>query len=162
MGAKALRLCAFMMVLVCVACVQYPPIAKIALLAPFEGENRYIGYNALYASWMALAEADQPSSMLLAIDDGGRQDSALDRAKAIKQDPSVRAVLLVGDDALSEPVRQALDGLPLLVVSAEGELPDEAFTARYLASAEFAPVPSIFAINAYNAMQEALELISAP
>lgn len=73
-----------------------PPVQRVALLAPFEGRHREIGYQALYAARMAIAEAERPHLELLAIDDGGTRETAQDRVRALRNDPLVSAVLLLG------------------------------------------------------------------
>lgn len=106
----------FMMLTAGCALVRSEHITHLVLLAPFEGRYREVGYNALYAARLALADNDTPSLVLLPIDDGGSVDSAVDRAQAIVQNPQNRAVLLVGIHASSEPVQRALGDLPVLVV----------------------------------------------
>ena len=64
---------------------------KIALLAPFEGQYRDIGYNALYALRMAFADTRPHDTQLLAIDDGGTVESAIDRVRALNLDPAVES-----------------------------------------------------------------------
>ncbi|MBK8025689.1 MAG: hypothetical protein IPK19_30930 [Chloroflexi bacterium] len=53
-----------------------PGINRVALLAPFEGANRLIGYEALYAARMAAADAGDLWLELLPIDDGNSQASS--------------------------------------------------------------------------------------
>src|SRR4051794_35174325 len=77
--------------------VMHTPITRIALLAPFEGRYREIGYNALYAARLALADAADPQIELLPIDAGG--DQAAERARALSLDPQVKTVILLGYEA---------------------------------------------------------------
>src|SRR5689334_20990094 len=62
-------------------------IQRIALLAPFEGRNSEIGYDAYYAVRLAIQEHGNDNIELLAIDDGGSSASAMNRAKALASDP---------------------------------------------------------------------------
>jgi ABC-type branched-subunit amino acid transport system substrate-binding protein len=89
---------------------------RIALLAPFEGRNSEVGYDAHYAARLALADAGNLSVELVAIDDGGSVTNAVDRARALAKDPLVRAVIAVGYDAASKDTQAALARLPMLVV----------------------------------------------
>jgi hypothetical protein len=90
-----------LLVLIFVGCapLRTPPVERIALLAPFEGQYREIGYQALYSVRMAIAETDNLHLELLAIDDGGTVQSASDRIEAINHDPLISAVLVLGPSA---------------------------------------------------------------
>lgn len=87
-----------LLVLVVAGCtpLQTPPIERIALLAPFEGQFREIGYQALYSVRMAIAETGDIQIELLAIDDGGTVQSAADRVAAINHDNLITTVLALG------------------------------------------------------------------
>ena len=95
-----------------------PPIARVALLAPFEGRYREIGYNALYAARLALREAPGPQPDLLPVDDGGSLLSAVQRAGALALDPSVQVVIAVGYNAADPPTQAALGDLPVVIPGA--------------------------------------------
>ncbi len=97
-------------------------IARIALLAPFEGRYREIGYNALYAARLALADTGDPQVELLPIDAGG--DQAANRARAFTFDPQIKVVILLGYDSTTPQTLQALGDLPALVVGGWGATPD--------------------------------------
>lgn len=93
-------------------------VKKIALLAPFEGPHRAIGYNALYA--LRLARADAGGDVqLLAVDDGGTVDSALKRMQALNLDPAVAAILALGQ-AASHPSVQQVNDRPLIIIGSWG------------------------------------------
>lgn len=87
---------------------------RIALLAPFEGQYRAIGYNALYAARLGLA--DTLVYDLLAVDDGGTVASAVSRGRALALDPQVMGVLLVGPFATASDVQNALAPLPTVLI----------------------------------------------
>lgn len=91
------------------AVAQTPPITRLALLAPFEGRYREVGYQALYAARLAAAETGRTDLELLAVDDGGSVQTALDRANALNRDPLIAGVLVLGIHATAPPV---LDTLP--------------------------------------------------
>lgn len=93
-----------------------PTIARIALLAPFEGRYREIGYSALYPARLALAEAQSPQLELLAVDDGGSIQTARDRARALVLDETVKAVIVIGYDATDPETQRAFADLPVLVI----------------------------------------------
>ncbi len=96
------------------AVVRTPPIAKIALLAPFEGRYREVGYEALYAARLALADVNDPQIELLAVDDGGSE--AISRARAVTEDPQVAVVIALGYAATEPDTLQAFGDLPVLAV----------------------------------------------
>lgn len=90
---------------------------RIALLAPFEGRYREIGYDALYAARLALQTYGNGEIELLPIDDGGTVESAISRAQAFTQDPAIQAVILVGQAATDPATQRALGSLPALALA---------------------------------------------
>lgn len=100
-----------------------PPVMKIALLAPFEGRYREIGYNALYSARLALADLNVQGIELLAVDDGGTTGTAQQRVSAIRQDAAIRAVILLGSAATAPDVQGQLPAIPALIVGYWGFLP---------------------------------------
>lgn len=88
---------------------------KIALLAPFEGQYREIGYNALYAIRLAFADAKPQNAQLLAVDDGGTVESAIERIKALNMDPAVAAIIALGP-AATHPAAQMANDKPLILI----------------------------------------------
>jgi hypothetical protein len=91
-------------------------VVKIALLAPFEGRYREIGYDALYAARLAIADSGYDYIDLLAIDDGGSVESAMDRAQAIQHDPQIALTLLLGLKAVDSQVQAAFGEHPVLII----------------------------------------------
>lgn len=89
--------------------------AKVALLAPFEGQYREIGYNALYAVQLAFSDAEPTKAQLLAVDDGGTPASAIARIKALNLDPAVAAIIALGP-AATHPSAQLANDKPLILV----------------------------------------------
>jgi len=72
---------------------------RVALLAPFEGRYREIGYNALYAARLAFTESGFANVELMPIDDGGSVVTAVLRARALTHDPQVIGALILGYQA---------------------------------------------------------------
>ena len=88
---------------------------KIALLAPFEGQYRDIGYNALYAVRLAFGDAKPRDIQLLAVDDGATRASAVARVKALNLDPAVLAIIALGPVA-TDPSAQMANDKPLIMI----------------------------------------------
>ena len=90
-------------------------VRKIALLAPFEGQYREIGYNALYAMRLAFADANPEHVQFLAVDDGGTVESAIARVAALNLDPAIAAFIAIGPAATHASVQQVNDKPMILV-----------------------------------------------
>jgi hypothetical protein len=95
---------------------RQPSVVKIALLAPFEGRYREIGYDALYAARLAIADSGYDHIDLLAIDDGGSVDSAINRAHAIQVDPQIALTLVLGLQVTASEVQTAFGQHPVVIV----------------------------------------------
>jgi hypothetical protein len=88
----------------------------VALLAPFEGRYREIGYQALYAARLALAESRlQEPIEVLAVDDGGSVESAVLRAQTLASNRQVVAVIVIGYAATDKATLSAFGDLPVIV-----------------------------------------------
>lgn len=112
--------------LVLSACAASPgPVARVALLAPFEGRYREVGYNAWYAAQLAFSGQDSASVALLAVDDGGTPQSAERAAYTLAADPSVVAAVVIGYDAAT--ATPALADLPRIIVGEWGA-PEDGLT----------------------------------
>ena len=113
---------------------------KIALLAPFEGQFRAIGYNALYAARLAFSDAAPSDLQLLPIDDGGALAAAVARVKALNADPAVAAVIALGP-AATHASAQAANDKPLILLGNWGhDIADE--QSHYAANARLAQTRS--------------------
>jgi hypothetical protein len=114
----AKRVLGFLLVLLLTGCAVFrgEKIQKIALVAPFEGRYREIGYDALYAARLAISESGIQSIDLLAIDDGGSVEMAVARADAIRQDESIKAVIALGIYATDDQVQEHIGNVPMLIV----------------------------------------------
>ena len=113
-----------------------PARPKLVLLAPFEGQYREIGYNALYAMRMAFADAKPERAQFLAVDDGGRVESAIARVEALNLDPAVAAIIALGPHATS-PAAQQANNRPMILVGSWGQGRDDP-DSLYAASAKLA------------------------
>lgn len=105
------------------AIVRTEVATRIALLAPFEGRYREIGYNALYAARLALQDSGVTSVELLPIDDGGTAASAADRARALAGDPLVKMAIVLGYAAADADTQRAFGDISVLVVGFWGTRP---------------------------------------
>jgi ABC-type branched-subunit amino acid transport system substrate-binding protein len=99
------------------------PIQRVALLAPFEGRYREVGYDAYYAAQLAMQDFGSPTIELLAIDDGGSSTSAVLRARALVSDPLVNIVIALGYAATADETLAAFAELPVIVVGDWGARP---------------------------------------
>lgn len=168
MGAKTLSIIMLLCVVFISGCTTQAEPPRIALVAPFEGRNRDLGYNALYAARLALTESGA-NVELFPIDDGGLPATAVDRIRALASDPLTQVVILLGENATSTDAQLALADLPAIIIGTTGETsarifihsseipPDADFTARYLASDQFAPTPNNLALPIYNAIKIAAD-----
>ncbi len=102
-------------ILMACAIVDAPVVARIALLAPFEGADREIGYNALYSVRLAIGEIAADDVVLLAVDDGGTVETAVERMRALSTDISIEAAIVLGKHASSLDVQNVSADLPVLV-----------------------------------------------
>ena len=102
------------------ALVQSDSITTIALLAPFEGRYREIGYNALYAVRLAMTDSGTQDVDLLAVDDGGTVESAKARIQALNLNPDVKAIIVLGPFASHPDVQQA-NSKPLIMIGYWGQ-----------------------------------------
>jgi hypothetical protein len=98
------------------AVMKTSAITRIALLAPFEGRYREVGYNALYAARLAFADSPNTSLEFLAVDDGGTPERAADRAHALVLDSRVIGVVVLGYHAAAPETLSAFGDVPVMVV----------------------------------------------
>jgi ABC-type branched-subunit amino acid transport system substrate-binding protein len=106
----------------CAVAQPVRPVTKIGLAAPFEGQYRYVGYEAMYAARLALREANATGGVggysveLVAYDDHGTADGARTAARNLVLDPSVGAVIGHFRDESNEVAQVLYDsaGLPTI------------------------------------------------
>lgn len=114
---KSIGLVLSCLTLVCgCAVVKTPASVRVALLAPFEGRYREVGYNALYAARLAFADVPNTSVEFLAVDDGGTPERAEDRAHALVLDPQVIGVVVLGYYATAPETISMFGDVPVIIV----------------------------------------------
>ena len=156
-------------------CNSVAPVIKIGLVAPFEGENRAIGYDAIYAARLAVREINAAGGIggyrvaLVALDDSSDTGLAQENAKSLVVDPGVIAVIghwLPETTAVTLPIYTQAN-LPLIPVGQPPFLtmPPESlspeFQAAYEAVTPFEETADEYAGATYDAFQflwQALEL----
>jgi hypothetical protein len=136
----------FMLMLVGCSGRSEGSIQRIALLAPFEGRNSEIGYDAYYAVRLAIQEHGNDNIELLAIDDGGSATSAANRAQALASDPLVKVAITLGNNATQPETQQAFGQLPVIIVGQWQAKPNSK-NIYMLASADLANVLTPFDHN---------------
>ncbi len=98
------------------SCIQSRPIAKIALIAPFEGLYRQTGYEALDAMRAAIADSDTGdlAMMPLALDGSGSTAQIRRATQKALSDPTVAALVGPFDPVAAYAVTDLLaaDGRP--------------------------------------------------
>ncbi len=111
-------------------CAAHPTLmpSQIALLAPFEGTYRHVGYDALYAARLALRESDAVDIELLPVDDGGTLTSARDRAAALANNPMVSAAIVLGPNAAHPDVLLQFGDLPVITAGNWVERPNTSYS----------------------------------
>jgi len=115
------------------ACSPIPDkTIKIGLIAPFSGRYREIGYQAIHGARLALAEYRASDALhkhsveLLAFDDAGYPDSAIEQAKQLLVDTDVVAVIGHWLDATTSAAAPIYvnAGIPILATSGSPEDPE--------------------------------------
>lgn len=105
------------------ACVPtLPRVVKIGLVAPFEGRQRAIGYDAIYAARLAAREINAAGGVngwqleLVAYDDRADPEMARAAARNLLTDPDVVAVIGHYRQETTEAAGEfyAAEGLPLI------------------------------------------------
>jgi len=147
-------LCCALFIAGCTAISASSTVRRIALLAPFEGRYREIGYNALYAARLALADYGNAAIELLAVDDGGTVETAALHMQAVAQDPSIIAIIGLGYDAAHTLTQEAVGDLPYLIVGNWAE--ERAAENVYILSSS--AINSAITIPATTAITEAAQL----
>lgn len=160
-------LACLIVVLALAACRTRPPAIKIGLVAPFEGRERTIGYDAIYAARLAVREINEQGGIsgrpveLVALDDSGAPDLARQAAASLVVDPAVVAVTghwLPQTTAAARDIYEE-NGLPLVIlgktpldVADAGRLPPE-FRRRYEDVTPFDEVAGPYAGSTYDAVR---------
>lgn len=131
-------------------------ISRIALLAPFEGRYSEVGYNAYYAAKLAVHEMGNLNTELLAIDDGGTVESAIDRIRALESDPLVKGVIVLGYNSAEAVSQHPPEVLPTIVVGEWGAVPgnDQTFILSSPSLREIITTPPITELTALASLPE--------
>ncbi len=111
------------------------PVVKIALVAPFEGRYRDVGFEVVYAVRLAVREANVSGGVagyaveLLSLDDSGDPEMAAAQARKAAADPLVVGVIGHWLDAttLAAASEYEAEGTPLLATTTAPDLPSSAF-----------------------------------
>jgi ABC-type branched-subunit amino acid transport system substrate-binding protein len=156
---------ALLLIVALAGCRSVDPVVKVGLVAPFEGRDRAIGYDAIYSARLAVREINAAGGIngrrlaLVALDDGGDEDLARQAAATLVRDPAVVAVVghfLPATTAAAAPV-YANAGLPLLaagsapLAAADPATLPAAFRDAYAAVSPFDEVAGPFAGPTYDA-----------
>ena len=149
------------------ACASVQPVVKIGLVAPFEGAQRELGYDAIYAARLAVREINQAGGIggyrvaLVALDDGGDATLAGETAASLTIDPAVVAVIghgLAETTAVAQPI-YAEANLPLLPLGDPPFTPHDPillpaeFQTAYNNVTPFDETAGPYAAATYDAMQ---------
>lgn len=87
------------LLLLLTGCASVDPVVKVALVGPFEGQQRAVGYDVIYSARLAVREANEAGGIggyrvsLVALDDGGDPELARQVAESLVIDPAVVAVV---------------------------------------------------------------------
>jgi len=151
-------------------CASVDPVVKIGLVAPFEGQDRAIGYDVIYSARLAVREINAAGGIggyrvaLVALDDSGDPDLAAQTAAALAIDPQVVAVVgHWGEEttAVAAPIYSAaeLSLLPGGQTSDPAALP-ASFRTAYEAVTPFEETPGPYAGPAYESFQRLWEALA--
>lgn len=120
MGARQILVAAIAAGFLLAACAPAPqPPRRIALMAPFEGRYREVGYDALYA--LRLGLADSGSDMIVNAIDISREPDL--RIYAAYRDPTIIAWVMAGPQLAQQDIHISLRSyitLPALVLGSWG------------------------------------------
>ena len=174
-GSKWLIATYFTLLLLLSACSNVRPVVKIGLVAPFEGAQRELGYDAIYAARLAVREINEAGGIngtriaLVALDDGGDVQLAKETAVSLTIDPAVVAVIghgLVETTAVVQPI-YADANLPFLPLGNSpfspqdpATLPAE-FQTAYNDVTPFEETTGSYAAPTYDAMQLLFEAMAS-
>jgi hypothetical protein len=119
------------------ACEDVRPVAKIGLIAPFEGLYRRTGYEALAAMRQAIAEASPHDIAIipLALDDSATSERAQRAAQKLRVDPQVRAIVGPLTPALTAVVADVLGGADVPWIVPYAVNPEGGFASPFRSTA---------------------------
>lgn len=154
-AARALLTCGMIIVMCGCAVVRTAVPLRVALLAPFEGRYREIGYNALYAARLAFADSPNTTLDFLAVDDGGTQERAADRARALVRDSQIVGAVVLGYAAAAPDTLGAFEDIPVIIIGnwATAEPDDSVFALANPAIDDQVTVSPDFAVTDASALE---------
>lgn len=134
---KALAALVLFLCLAGAGCRAEPATLKIGLVAPFEGRDRAVGYDAVYAARLAVREINGSGGVaghaieVVALDDRGDEELARHAAASLVIDPAVIAVAghWLPETTTAARALYAENGLALIILGLE---PFETLDARRL------------------------------
>jgi branched-chain amino acid transport system substrate-binding protein len=142
-------------------------VVKIGLVAPFEGRDRAIGYDAIYAARLAVRQINAAGGIgghrvaLVALDDRGDPELARQTASALLIDPDVVAVVghylpettaAVTEDYANRGLAHLPAGAPPFAAADPAALPAD-FVTAYEDVTPFDETPGPYAGPTYDAFQ---------
>ena len=157
----------YFLLLTLTACASVQPVVKIGLVAPFEGAQRAVGYDAIYAARLAVREVNAAGGIngyrvaLVALDDGGDLLLAKETAVSLTIDPAIVAVIghgLAETTAVAAPIYAQAHipflplGNPPFSASNPSQLSAD-FQAAYSSVTPFDETAGPYAAATYDAMQ---------
>lgn len=118
-----------------IGCAVTRPVLKIGLVAPFEGRYRDVGYEVVFAVRLAVREINAAGGVggysveLVALDDSGDEQMAVEQARKLQTDASVIAVIghWRENTTLAAAPEYERAGIPLIAPSAITQLPASTF-----------------------------------
>ena len=162
LGQTAVLLC---LTFLSAGCQNVEPVVKVALVAPFEGRHRDVGYDVLYSARLAVRELNAAGGIdgtlvsLVTLDDGGNPEFAVATADSLIVDPAVVAVVghwLPETTDAAEP-QYAGSGVAFIAGGAapfqavDPHTLSPAFVDSYTAVTPFDEMPGPYAWPAYDA-----------
>lgn len=165
-NAVAKALLVLLVALPAAGCASVDPVIKIGLVAPFEGRDRDVGYDAIYSARMAVREINAAGGVaghrvsLVALDDRGDPELARQAAASLAIDPGVIAVVghyLPESTAAAEAIYRE-NGVPLLPLGRPPFAPFDPlvlpaeFREAYAAVTPFDEIAGPFAGPTYDAI----------
>lgn len=116
-------------------CTVTRPVLKIGLVAPFEGRYRDVGYEVVFAVRLAAREINAAGGVggysveLVALDDSGDEQMAVEQARKLETDAGVIAVIghWRENTTLAAAPEYERAGIPLIAPSANAQLPASIF-----------------------------------
>ncbi|MCA1553717.1 MAG: ABC transporter substrate-binding protein [Chloroflexi bacterium] len=167
-GALSSLVCALAVIGFLAACAPLQltrPVFKIGLLAPFEGQARAVGYEALYAVKLALRERNGTGGVagwsveLVALDDGDQIVQTVEQARMLAVDPDVMRGLFVLNASERATISVQFGPHTLTLQAVQADTSPEQLGAQF--AADYRAIsggitPTILAASTYAATQHTL------